>query len=1284
MKKILSIFLILCFVVQPYNFTAEAAELTVASVIYSEDFESAEGKEIPDGITVNGNSEQVYTDMVGTSKRLWLKNDNDISGVAVEKKFDAISNKVVSVSVDYLQIAKKVDGDKIISLNSGSTMAATIATKDGSIVYLTSQDGLSYKVIVSDYFINRAYKIELEADLVSQTCTVYVDGTQVGEYDFLNTISTVDCIRIESSYSPGFAVDNLKITTEETVSKMIIEGTKQPVIPEFEAQEYEYKAYAYDDNGVIVENVNINWSLGQAVPGVSLEKTGVGTAKLIVQSTAAEASFNINGEVEGSNGEIKGYLSVKTTPLKATKLDIIGWTDKAVILDEESEKSYIEYPSYRMHATKRETNTYQYTVKTYDQFGNEVANFGDFIWELFPIDGEIPACVTINSNTGLVMVDGDVSKEYRVGLRVKSKTDPNMVDEQQLLVSDTARYAADKERFDAVIGHIESVLKYASVEGTPLLSDLISSKTFRPAVVTFSAEDGISSNLMSQNMLMCSLENLTNMTGNPKYFNKVNEIYNYAMKNCVTENDALIWGGHMTMNLLTGKMIDDKIHYGTHEIKMVSPYITPLLREGVNFASPLINEGEEDTNGGGYGGLLIRSFIAGHAGEDFENLVFERHYYSNRGRASMEEQWKTPELFDIDRFGPVDCGTWGATFHTVPCSMVSILDEYFRATGDEYALEWAENIMASVLNSGYVYYVYTDDAGKLIYPSRKDDEGYRTFLNQQSELMYRSSKKDERWLWRDYSEPGDKIKVIDNNGNEVELTLLNKWSQGMYNDEVVTPKGNGGMEEQLPAIDAQYGRPWYEMPNYYDYSDIAYGDRLYNNWIYGREEDNAVYEGVVNPDDIPKSARHTTRFTEEEGDLCLSNLEVHRGIDVFWENEGYVRLIQTFVDYADMGDEYIEKARKYGLQYSKAAYNVTKLRYDEDKLYWNGYMSWMRPYKVRELGLTGLETDPFNAEEVPDDKTLRDDLYIYVGDYPSPHNGYYYKTGDSWEGDRTDLRLVINMPDAIYTLKNVADLIKDRYPEDAETLYRRCEYLWSVLRDICLNFHYLGDIGENMYDPQPDMDLGTTANLDSSSAYNECIILGMVQLYRITGKTEYLDFARAVANNYVSACYDKDLQMFEDGSEYFVSSTGSHLPALLKLESALIGRYDESITADPAVAGYNWHDMETVYYNNAIDYNQDMFLNPSSLYPNIGVSLRDIDIIPETIEVKVGESVEIPVEIYPFDAGTSFTWDVYDPSVAIVNSDTMTVTGKRPGTTKVRCVAWGGFGIDDEVTLIVK
>lgn len=1263
-KKIISSILTFCMSASLVPAMSVAAEeYDVRSVIISDDFESYTAGTTPDNMTVIGSSDSVYVDTVGSSKRLWLKNENDISGVGVEYNFDAVYDQSVSIEADYLKIGNKSDGDVILGVYYGDTAVAVVQTTDGHIVYKTKS---AYEIIAENYFCNKAYKITLVADLHGGEATVYVNDEEIGTYDLLDTSGYVDSLLLSSSYSPGFAADNVSVTLAEQASEITVSGDSAPVIPAYDTAEYEYKATVKNSNGSALSGVPVEWSLVGAPAGVSLLATSGESVKLSVASTASATTFTVRATISGT--DIKCDYPVTTEVLQATTAEIIGWTDRVRFWDENDNTYYIDYPSYRVTAYNS-PQTYKFSVKVKDQYENEVADFGEFRWELIAADGEtVPEYITIDSTTGKVTVRKNPEKEQRLTIKATSRDDASVYGETTLLVSDYDTYSADKERIDATIGHVETMVNYAGDDDTPMIGDLLVRYANVPAAIAQKSDTvAYYSNAMTQSNLLRTMMNVSAVTGNDKYANRVYELYNFLMNNGVN-GSSIAWGGHMTMDMGTNARHLDSFGV-THEIKSCIPYVEPMFSEKANKEYALdIDANGNEKNGGGYAGYLVRAMVAGHAGGDLQTFAFERHWNNNKHATALEDVWQTPEIFDKERQGPPQWNG-GASFQIVSSGMISILLDYYRATGDENALLWAENAMASVLNATYTYYVYQDprdpdNPEALIYPSDTDEDRRREFVDRQGNVVFLSAEPDVVYLSGKteavtnavYRDPDGIAECIDMDGNPVTLTLINSWTEGFCDEEFATTKG---MEEgKLDSLSTSLGYPWYQATNYNNYTGPEYGDRFYNQVIWGTED----------PSD-KDSWLELGYCTEEEAALMLTTYNGSRALcQTATVGEAFTTLIDTFMENGDT-----DKATQYILQYSKGVYNNLKLRYDFDNTWMRCYMTWMRPSYVRENGITGYE-ELGEFEDFED----RDERYFNIG-LPYPHNGYFGNKGTVWSSKSADATMLANLAKTVKTSRDVADAIKDTDPENAELLYKRSRFIWRVLRSLCMDKWSFGDIGEDLDNLNPDLNYSTTT---TGYAY----ILGMMEMYKATDCTEFLDMARTMANNFMRSYWSPTEQIFTTGSDYLASTSFQVLPLLLELDAMLLDREEENIVAKSTQRGDEMYDGYARTMSGRYEQIASMFLSPSTLYPNFSVKVKEVNILHDTIELSVGESMTIDYEIVPFDASSqSVTWDVKDTRIAAIDGNTNTIFGLKKGKTTIRCVSSSGLRIaSKEVEVIVR
>lgn len=1277
-----------------------AAE-TVSTTLYADDFESynvsSYPKPKPSGLTITGDSESVYVDTVGTSKRLWLKNDGFVKAVQVEKSFTKVTGKTVTFELDFLQLYNTSEGDTVLGIYSGDTPVVLLETYGGDITYAV---GKKKEVIVNDYQPNKAYSLRVDVDLFAQEAHVYADGEHIGFYTLLDASQTVDNFRISSKQLPGFAIDNVKVYLEEGINSVAVTGNERPVIPVSGAIEYEYSAQVYDANGTAVDTVELEWTLQGAPQGVSIINPVGKTVKVSVDKTAGADSFTLKAKVKDS--ETYGTISLTTEPLQATTVEIVGWEDKVTILDKHGNKSYVTYPSYRITAEDRELKTYKFKSKVLDQFGNEVEEFGSFNWQLFDVAGEpaVPDYVTINSSTGVVTVKKNPTAEQKIGIRATAVRDGSVFGEAEISILDFDTYSMDKIRFDAVIEHIETSLEAASLDGTPLLSDVFLRGDEKPVRIPEGSKDVYESNVMSQSNLMRAMYNLSEITGNDKYKTRVDEIYKLMMTDGLINGVKMSWGGHMTMDMEANKPAAT-YNAGTHEIKGVSPFVSPMFSETVN--APYDNDAYN--NGYGFGGFLFRAMISGHAIGNYETLEFERHW-GNGGLANataFEPVWKTPEVFDDERRGPVQ-RTGGAPFNSCAANIIDILVTYYNTTGDDYGLSWAANFMNTILNSAFTYYVYTDSKGNYIWPSDTTNMKYystsagafgeepkREYYDKNNQLRYTSVKSDIQVMnktkgtatasyiyeHRDVAELDSEgnvtntVKVIDvATGNETELTLHNTWTNGSWG-EMSTMVGDHYL---LDAVSENLGYIWYLHPLYKDtYGGTSYGDRLHNQVGMGTadptDKDTWVEQGVI---------------TEEEQSLMLDPYSRMRGI----ETTGTIlyAMCETIEALGNAGrwDEAIEYLDKC----SKGVYNNLKQTYSFSTDTMWSYMTWLRPEYMRSheiVDYTELAWD----EEIP--TATKNQMYFRGEKYlaRTVHRGYYGDPGQVTYGEKrvepihmgSYIVLCGTLRGAIEKLEATPTTDPDYAAnmEKAQLFRNRVKYLWKVLRDMFSEKAPIGDIGEDFFNPDPDLDFAT-----SSNNYSMCEM--MISAYKATGHKDFLKFARAIANNWMRSNYASHEQIFTSGSNYFGTVSNDMLQILLELDALLLGRFDENIPHTSYVRGNEFYD--TFIYHEDGRYMQEntFFENPSILYANDSVTVQEVNILHDKIELKVGDTMKINYEVIPWDAGSkAVLWDVYDQRVAMMDTDTATLYALKKGKTKIRCVASSRTGIESkEVEVIVK
>lgn len=134
---------------------------------------------------------------------------------------------------------------------------------------------------------------------------------------------------------------------------------------------------------------------------------------------------------------------------------------------------------------------------------------------------------------------------------------------------------ADYERLNAVINHVENILKYGRKynPNTELLPDAINTLTGEPAKWIFPNRAAVPyANLANQQNFFRTLVALSTVTNNPKYKSQAVATLTEFMNNYQDPNGLFYWGGHRMINLDTLEVQSTEGPDGPHELKNMMPY----------------------------------------------------------------------------------------------------------------------------------------------------------------------------------------------------------------------------------------------------------------------------------------------------------------------------------------------------------------------------------------------------------------------------------------------------------------------------------------------------------------------------------------------------------------------------------------------------------------------------------------------------------------------------------------------------------------------------------------
>lgn len=586
------------FPVIPGFNTAYAESNVIKSVILDQNFESGE---ISDVFSCTG---KITKQAIGGTSWMHVDSFSDGISAAVLKNFDPVEGLKLFVSADFMQIGRKTNENVLLSLlNDKDLPLISIETVDGGIKYKTESSnvvsdisssvmGSKYHTLVSDYRINTKYTIAVELDLKNGLVDVYINGDTVANgLEFLNSAASVSKMVMSTKYTTGFLTDNIQIYTEHDFGGDVkIIGGDKISVPETGSYEYDYTVSLTDTEKQPIGGQTVVWSLDTKPSGVELITDAADSyrCKIVLSSEApTDGSLVLNAKFDGIVYNGSALEKSKTIGLSKAELS----------------EMRISGP-YRV--TNPSDEVYKYSADYYDAFGNSVQN-KECTFKLEAVDGGvIPDGVSVNSETGVLTVAGEVpfdtSKFFVV--TATAKDNPAVKSSMRVNYADQDTYLNDINRLNAVLQHCDNTLKYGRSKNPslPLLADGLDRKTLTPiywrlpsnatsakagdVVEEYSAQDNIyinyadipTSNLSTQREIFETFDLMSYLTGDSTYTDFVDESSKWYLDNKISPTGLIYWGGHACVNLDTGETVYASSPRNIHELKSVNPYWESLLR----------------------------------------------------------------------------------------------------------------------------------------------------------------------------------------------------------------------------------------------------------------------------------------------------------------------------------------------------------------------------------------------------------------------------------------------------------------------------------------------------------------------------------------------------------------------------------------------------------------------------------------------------------------------------------------------------------------------------------
>ena len=634
------------------------------------DFSEYEEGAMPDELECFDGGGSVLVEKLQNNNVLSLTNDSDGAYTKVSKKFDEISGLSVTASVAFMQKEIAVNGNVLMELSCADGCVVSIETLNGDIIYRTGEK--TYEVLVERYIPNFWYNIAVKLNLAEKTANVYVNNIRtIYMGSLISEAAKIDTFMSYTAYSPGYYLDNICITTSQEAERAELIGSDLISIPKSGVAYYKYTASVFDALGLELKTYISFKTEPASISGVVLKNTDKdgnplekNEVYIAVDSMAQGLDFVLTATAEAENTVTKSK-NIALKSAQAEKITILG---SAQISGELKQKFW------------------DYSAVCYDGAGYEIEG-ESFVFSLEAIDGQsIPEGISIDADTGRITVSEELSGVHQKLFKIKatSKTNPEVFATKNIKVLNKEYYISDEARLNVLIDYADLVLEKGRdiYNGTPLLADGIDVGTGLHFEWQFPKESAkedsaVLSNLADQGGLMRFLETLSELTGDPKYKNKVMEIYEYFLKVGISPSGMPYWGGHTCIDLKTGKVLYSPNDTLTHELKDHYPYMDPFYEIDTEAA---VN--------------IVKSIWASHIG-DFGTMIYNRHGGYNQA-PNIGATWDNLDCFDESITGHLK--TTDLPFRFTANDFIYMAADMYAKTGDEKAKTWAYRLWTRYAN----------------------------------------------------------------------------------------------------------------------------------------------------------------------------------------------------------------------------------------------------------------------------------------------------------------------------------------------------------------------------------------------------------------------------------------------------------------------------------------------------------------------------------------------------------------------------------------------------------
>ena len=502
-KRTISFMLVFVLIVQICTIPVQA---NILQYIFYEDFEN---NILPTSFAYEKSFGKIEVCKIGTRNALFLNHDYDGTAMYATANFEAINDGTLTAKAIVMQPDKKSDGEVLFSLFDNTGVAISVETQNGNIM-LKKADG-TYTLIEENYFYNKWYTISAEANLVTDTADVYINGQlKIDDEPFINQMSSVSGIQFSSKTAPGFMIDSVELSNETYFAGFEILGKAEQAVPLHEAIDYIYSANLKTTGGLEAKT-NFVWKLVSPVDGVSITANeNSKTAKLTVEPRVAIGTeITIEASVEGQP-QANSTFTVKLIEASASEIVIEG---DSHISTPVGEKTEFFYQAISWSLENNTSATIDFSIEN----------------KSMSVSGTMP------------------DKDEFIYLTASLTSNPSIKATKKILIQPYDLYFSDVQRMDIVQKSIDNLLKAASAKesDSPLLALYFSPYTDSYGTWHWSGGYTNLSDLSEHFGLMRALKGLTGLTGDDKYYNRVKAIYDWTWEKCKTPNGLIYWGHHL-------------------------------------------------------------------------------------------------------------------------------------------------------------------------------------------------------------------------------------------------------------------------------------------------------------------------------------------------------------------------------------------------------------------------------------------------------------------------------------------------------------------------------------------------------------------------------------------------------------------------------------------------------------------------------------------------------------------------------------------------------------------